>query len=58
MKFTRRIASLLLAIFIFTGITAQAANATGRYLKNGIAFHTTSSITEGAHCVPFLFGLL
>ena len=44
MKLTRRIASLLLAIFVFIGITAPAASASGRYLKNGIAFVNASSL--------------
>ena len=44
MKFTYRIASILLALFLFVGTAAPAANATNRYLKNGIAFVTASSL--------------
>lgn len=38
MKLTHRIASVLLALFLFVGTTAPAANASGRQLKTGIAF--------------------
>ena len=44
MKLTHRIASLLLAIFLFIGITAPAVNATSRHLKNGVAFVNASSL--------------
>ena len=44
MKPTHRIASLLLAIFLFIGITAPAVNASTRHLKKGIAFVTASSL--------------
>lgn len=38
MKFTHRIAGTLLAFFLLIGITAPAANASGRQIKTGIAF--------------------
>ncbi len=44
MKLTHRIASLLLAIFLFIGITAPAVNASSRHLKKGIAFVNASSL--------------
>ncbi len=44
MKPTHRIASLLLAIFLFIGITAPAVNASTRHLKKGIAFVNASSL--------------
>ena len=44
MKATTRIASLVLALFLFIGITAPTASAADRYLKNGIGFVTASSL--------------
>lgn len=44
MKPTHRIASLVLACFVLIGITAPKANASSRYLKNGIGFVTASSL--------------
>lgn len=44
MKLTHRIAGVLLAVFLFIGIPAPAANASGRHLKTGIAFVTASSL--------------
>ena len=44
MKFTHRVASLVLALFLFVGITTPAADATGRHLKTGIAFINASSL--------------
>ena len=44
MKFTHRVASLVLALFLFIGITTPAADATGRQLKTGIAFINASSL--------------
>lgn len=44
MKFTHRVASLVLALFLFVGITTPAADATGRQLKTGIAFINASSL--------------
>lgn len=44
MKFYHRIASLLLALFLFTGIGTLSANAATRELKKGIAFVDASSL--------------
>lgn len=44
MKFTNRVASLVLALFLFIGITTPAANAAGRQLKTGIGFVNASSL--------------
>lgn len=44
MKLTHRIASLVLAFFLLIGLTTPAASATGRHLKNGIAFVNASSL--------------
>lgn len=44
MKATTRIASLVLALFLFIGICAPAAKAAGGELKEGIAFVTASSL--------------
>ena len=44
MKRIHRAASLVLAFFLFMGITAPTAKATDRYLKNGIGFVTASSL--------------
>lgn len=44
MKRIHRAASLVLALFIIIGITAPTANASSRYLKNGIGFVTASSL--------------
>ena len=44
MKPIHRIASLVLAFFLFTGITTPTAKAADRYLKNGIGFVTASSL--------------
>ena len=44
MKASIRIASLVLALFLFIGITAPAARAAGGERKQGIAFVTASSL--------------
>lgn len=44
MKRIHRVASLVLAFFLFIGITTPAASAADRYLKNGIGFVTASSL--------------
>lgn len=44
MKRIHRVASLVLAIFLFIGITTPTASAADRYLKNGIGFVTASSL--------------
>lgn len=44
MKFTHRIAGVLLAFFLFIGITAPAVSANGRQIKTGIAFVNASSL--------------
>ena len=44
MKHIHRVASFLLAYFLFIGITTPAVNAADRYLKNGIGFVTASSL--------------
>lgn len=44
MKRIHRVASLVLAIFLFVSITTPTASATDRYLKNGIGFVTASSL--------------
>lgn len=44
MKFTHRIAGGLLAFFLFIGMTAPAAKAANRQIKNGIAFVEASSL--------------
>ena len=44
MKFTHRIAGVLLALFLFIGMTAPAANASGRKIKTGIAFVEANSL--------------
>lgn len=44
MKFTHRVASVLLALLLFIGISTPAANATSRQLKTGIAFINASSL--------------
>jgi cell wall-associated NlpC family hydrolase len=44
MKSTHRVASLVLALFLFIGIATPAADATGRQLKTGIAFINASSL--------------
>ena len=44
MKFTNRVASLVLALFLFIGITTPAANASGRQIKTGIGFINASSL--------------
>lgn len=44
MKFIHRIASLVLAVFLFIGINTIAANAASRELKTGIAFVDASSL--------------
>ena len=44
MKSLRRIVSLVLTIFIFTGIAALPAQAASKTLKTGVAFVTASSL--------------
>lgn len=44
MKRIHRAASSILAFFLFLGIATPKANATERYLKNGIGFVTASSL--------------
>ena len=44
MKRIHRIASLVLAFFLFIGVTAPTASAADRHLKNGIGFVTASSL--------------
>lgn len=44
MKRIHRAASLVLAFILIIGITAPTANASSRYLKNGIGFVTASSL--------------
>ena len=44
MKASTRIVSLMLAIFIFTGIFATSASAASTDLKNGIGFVTASAL--------------
>lgn len=44
MKSIHRIASLLLAVFLFIGSNALLTNATSRELKKGVAFVTASSL--------------
>lgn len=44
MKRIHRAVSLILAFFLFIGITAPRANASERYLKKGIGFVTASSL--------------
>ena len=44
MKFPHRIASLLLALFLFIGISTPDAKAANRQIKNGIAFVNASSL--------------
>ncbi len=44
MKFTYRIASVMLALILTIGSTAPVASATGRQLKNGIGFVEASSL--------------
>lgn len=44
MKRIHRAASLILAFFLFIGITAPTAKAAERYLKTGIGFVTASSL--------------
>lgn len=44
MKRIHRAASSILAFFLFLGIATPQANATERYLKNGIGFVTASSL--------------
>ncbi len=44
MKFSTRVASLVLALIMLISITTPAANATGRQLKTGIGFVNASSL--------------
>lgn len=44
MKFSTRVASVLLALFLLISITAPAADASGRQMKTGIAFINASSL--------------
>lgn len=44
MKRIHRVASLVLAFFLFIGITTPVASAADRHLKNGIGFVTASSL--------------